>query len=395
MRTCKRMLSLIVVCTACLVLTPVQGWAQGTRPLPPLPASSVINKVITETNGPTRTSLGIPSAVVTALRALKSTLFAGLAQKLDAERAVYYFSLDTGLSSIALPLSGDADGSLQPDAETPDDQLPAKVVGMTFQPGQGVVVLVAVWTVTGNNRKPADIRFYSGDAQLPDSSSYQTFTRKLKGTRNGQPGAGDQGVIVAARETCFSIGLDQVCYALKKFKRDERVASVAEETLNTLSAVYDFQTKFDVDGALPEILGASQRTQCKSNLAQASAFTAQALTDCTANLVFSSADKIVPGGPIGLFRVLQEADVKAYDDSGNLIGKLPAGSYIVLDATPDSARQEPGSPGALFLVSASGGANYLIPSQVVEGFGSTDDPDANARRGQAGIKDGFIGGQGF
>ncbi len=98
MPTCKRVLTLVVICTACLLLAPVEGWAQGTRPLPPLPGSSVISKVIEETGGPTYTPLGVPPAALTALRALKSPIFAGLDRQIDVDRAVYYFSLDAGLS---------------------------------------------------------------------------------------------------------------------------------------------------------------------------------------------------------------------------------------------------------------------------------------------------------
>jgi hypothetical protein len=104
---------------------------------------------------------------------------------------------------------------------------------------------------------------------------------------------------------------------------------------------------------------------------------------------------MMDGQPIGLFRVLRDTDMKTYDVQGNLVGKLPAGSYLVLDATSPDVADTVGAPGALFLVNANGSDNFLIPSRVEEGFGSSDDPDADSRRGQAAIKDAFIGGHGF
>ena len=87
--------------------------------------------------------------------------------------------------------------------------------------------------------------------------------------------------------------------------------------------------------------------------------------------------------------------MKAYDVQGSPVTTLPAGNYLVMDATPADAQNTPGAAGALFLVSSKGTANYLIPAQTSEGFGSTDDQDANTRRGQAAVKDGFISGHNF
>jgi hypothetical protein len=395
MRTFRRFGICALLCAIYGLLSTTAGLAQGGKQaLPPLPAPAVIAKVIAETQGPNYVPLNTAGVALTALQTLATTPLAAAAQQLDTTQAIHYFSLDTGLGRTVMPIRDSRSATLQADTKTPDDQLPAKIVGATFEPGKPVTVLVAVWKDSSQGRKPEEIRFYA-DGKLISPGDIKITIRKLKGTKKGTPSTGDEGVIIAARETCFNFALDQICYGPKKHTKDNSVAKIAEQADKDLSAVYDIKAKFDTDGALPEVMGTTQRQQCAANLAQAQQLTQSALTNCKVNLIFTGVTKFDPNGPIGLFKVLQDADLKAYSPDGTLVGRLPAGTYVVLDATPLEARSEPGTPGALFLVNANGKDHYLIPSQVVEGFGSSDDPEANDRRGQAGIKDGYIGGQGF
>ncbi len=392
MQTTKRVLIVIGVCMMYLALATVSGRAQGApQPLPPLPDRAVIDQMIADSKGPTSALIAVPTSL---LGGLKGGPFGDLTQRADAGKAVHVMSYDASSVRTFVPLVGAADGRLQPDTKTPDDGLPAQVIGVSLASGKGSVVLVAVWKDTGS-KKPTDIRFYQDGKLQPADVAYTINVRNFKGDRSRKVSTGDQGAIIAARETCYTFGLNQVCFGPKKFVRDERIAAVVEKTSAELSAAYDFDVKLDLDGGVAEVIGSNQRAVCTREFGQSRQFPNKVLPGCTVNLVFTGVTKMLDGQPIGLFQVLRDVDMKAYDVQGNLVGKLPAGSYLVLDATPPEVAATPGATGALFLVNANGAEHFLIPSQVVEGFGSSDDPDADSRRGQAAVKDGFIGGHGF
>jgi hypothetical protein len=392
MQTTRRVLIVIGVGLVYLALAAVPGWAQGhPQPLPPLPDRAVIDRMIKDSQGPARTVIAVPSAL---MGGLKGGPFGDMSRRADAGKAVQVMSYDASSMQTIMPLVGAAAGRLQPDSATPDDGLPAQVIGVTLASSKAPVTLVAVWK-DKSSQKPAEIRFYQDGKLQKGDVPYAINVREFKGDRSGKVSAGDQGVIIAARETCYTFGLDQVCYGPQKFVPDGRIAAVVEKTAAELSAAYDFKVQFDLDGGVAEVIGSNQRAACTRDFGQARQFPTRVLPNCTVNLVFTGVTKMLDGQPIGLFRVLRNADMKAYDVRGNLVGTLPAGSYLVLDATPPEVADTPGALGALFLVNANGSNHFLIPSQVEEGFGSSDDPDANNRRGQAAIKDGFIGGHGF
>ena len=393
MQTTKRVWIVFGVCVIYLALAAVPGWAQGghPQPLPPLPDRAVIDKMIKDSQGPARVVISVPSAL---LGGLKGGPFGDLTQRADAGKAVHVMGYDASSVNTIVPLVGAATGRLQPDTKTPDDGLPAQVIGISLASGREPVTMVAVWKDTGS-KKPAEIRFYQGSKLQHADDAYKIGVRKFKGDRTGKVSTGDQGAIIAARETCYTFGLDQVCYGSEDFVRNEKIAAVVEKTAAELSAAYDFKVKLDLDGGVAEVVGGNQRAVCTREFAQSRQFPNRVLPGCTVNLVFTGVTKILEGQPIGLFRVLRDTDMKTYDVQGKLVGKLPAGSYLVIDATSPAVADTPGAQGALFLVNANGTDHFLIPSQVVEGFGSSDDPDADSRRGQAAIKDGFIGGHGF
>ncbi len=390
--------STLVMCFALIIQ---QGRAQGgSQPLPPLPDRAVLDKVIKETGGPTFTKIGVPDSIASQLLSTATALNPGLAtagtadKVFDLDHALYYISIDSGLQRIVIPMLGVS--ALQPTIQTPGDSLPASIVGAVFDFAKGPAVLVVVWKDKDVTKKAADLRFYaSTGGNLQFTTPYKLSYRKLKGNKAGKVAAFDQGAAIAARETCFTVGFDQVCYAPDKPSPDSKASSTVGDAYQALSKVYALKVKFDLDGALPDIAGPTVRSQCADKLSTLTAgpATPPSPAECSPTITFTAASSMQAGQPIGLIHVLKDIDLKAYDVKGNLIGSVPAGNYLIVAATPDIT--DPGTPGVLFLVNADGKNHYLIPGVVVEGFGESDNADSNSRRGQAAIKDAMVGAYGF
>jgi hypothetical protein len=372
-----------------------QSQAQGKQPLPALPDPAIIYQIIAVSESAMFTPLTAPPASIDNLKGNASS--AKLVDRIDTGRAVSAIGLDGGLTRTITPLRNAATTKLQADSQTPDDQRPATVIGTIYEPTKGTTtVIMAVYDSPGS-AKPSAIRFYSPDnKQLPDGSDVTLVMRTLKGDGSGAPAQGDQGVIIAARETCYTVGLDQVCYATKKYAPNQKVVAQITQAAQQVTAAYDFKMDFDLDGALTEVWGSSLRLRCAGEIGKGRGLPTAARSACTANLIFTASTQIEDGQPIGLFRILQNTGgLKVYRPDGTPASSIPAGSYLVLNATPSDRRNQPGAAGALFLVNANGKDHFLIPAQVDEGFGASGDPTTDARRGQAGIKDGFISGVGF
>jgi hypothetical protein len=270
------------------------------------------------------------------------------------------------------------------------------VIGTVYEPTKGATTVIMAVYDSPDSAKPSSIRFYSPDnKQSPDQNNYSLVMRKLKGDESGTPAPGDQGVIIAARETCYTVGLDQVCIATKKYAPNQKAVAQITQSAQQLAAAYDFYMDFDLDGAMTEVWGNSLRTRCAGEITKGRGLPTTGKSVCVANLIFTASTRIEAGQPIGLFRVLQTAGVKAYRPDGSPASGIPAGSYLVLNATPPDVLNQPGAAGALFLVNANGKDHFVIPAQVDEGFGASGDPATDALRGQAAIKDGFISGVGF
>jgi len=392
MHTDTRISLVIRSCVVCFALLTFPGRAQQTAPpIPALPDPAAIARVIADSQGPTYTAIHAP---VASLGALKSGPFAGVSQRLNPNKAVHVIGLGVGPRRSALPLQGAENATLQADTQTPDDGLPSQVIGAAVDPTQGALTVIAVWK-NGTDKKPSEIRFYQGGKPTTDSKSNKVIVRQLKGDPSGKASAGDQGVIIAARETCYNLGLYQACYSPLKYTRDEQIAAAVSNAAQDLTAHFSVTVPFDMDGGVAEIIGDQQRAACDRDFTKLGKFPTQALPNCAANLVFTATTQIEDAQPIGLFVVVRPVATKVYDVQGNPVRALPAGNYLVMDATPPDAQSTPGALGALFLVNSDGVTNFLIPSQTSEGFGSTDDQDADARRGQAAIKDGFISGHSF
>jgi len=384
----RKLLVLVAGLAACLLigLSPVHS--QGGNPLPPLPSDQAIGRVVRAAAVRSLTSVKMPGI---AIKGAPTGIAANLDTRADTAKTATAFGLDARLKQSISPLVGSEKGVFAADAQTPDDKQPAQALGL-IGTANGTRAVMLVF----KDGQPNAIRFYDKNGLVQDDSTNSKFVlRQLIGTDQGLPAVGDQGVIIGARETCFTVGLQQACYATAKFTPDDKVVAQAQAALKALTAAYNVSVQFDTDGALAELLGNTPRKGCDDALTKLTALKSDAITGCQPNLIFAASTTIVDGQPIGLFRVLKAADVQVFDTSGRLVGSLPAGDYFVLNATPADSRAIPGSPGALFLVSANGKDNFLLPSRVVEGFGSTGDADATKNTIQAGIKNGFINGQDF
>src|SRR5258706_4100778 len=218
---------------------------------PPLPDQDVLEKVIKDAGVPTHVPLNVPDPVSNQFLAMAIALNPNLSKgaKLtpdkifDLPKAAYYVSLDNGLRRIDIPMLNSADTVLGPTLQTPDDNLPGQIIGAVFEPDKGPMLLVITWK--DKSKKPGDIRFYTySDGKLQYTTPYKLIFRKLKGNKSGKVAPGDQGVAIASRETCFSVGLDQVCYAPDKHTPDDTARSTINAAMQELTKAYSFKVNF-------------------------------------------------------------------------------------------------------------------------------------------------------
>ncbi len=365
MRSSKLSILLILCIVAGLVAAPSVAQSQGGKPLPPLPDAQVIARVLKVAAVRGLTSIASPGV---AVQGLPSGVGANLDKRADTAKGSTAFGLDAKLQKTVLPLIGAEKGQLKADAQTPDDKQPAQTLGV-ISTADGTKVAMLVF----KDGKPSGFRFYDKNGLVKgDTDSAGFVLRQLQGTNSGVAADGDQGVLIGARETCFTVGLAQACYTNKAWKKDDKASTEAEKALKAILATYAVTVRFDTDGALVELLGNNGRKECSDNFSKLSKLQNDAVKGCQPNLVFAASWPVETTDPIGLFSLLKAADIVAFDPTGKPVQSLPAGSYLVINATPDENRGVPGAPGALFLVNANGKDNFLIPSQVVEGFGETD-----------------------
>ena len=398
-------LVLLLIIALCLPGSIKPSAAQGNgQSLPALPDRSILDKIVKDTGGPSITPLGIPAPISNQLLTMAIMLNAGPIsgknnlqpdQFFDIPHAVYFVSFDSGLKSILVPMANLSNAQLASNMQTTDG-VPAFLLGGTFAFDSGVMMLVVTWK-DKNANKPSELRVYTlTNGALQYTTPYKLFYRKFKGTKEGKVAPGDQGIILAARETCFAVGLDQVCYSPNKQDKqtDPKAAAAMSDAVTALSKVYTFTAKIDTDGALAEIAGTNWRTQCAAKLAAATGIPSMpTITECSATMAFAGVSDTQPGQPIGAIHLVKDIQQPAYDLKGNNVGKLTAGNYLIIDATPDLT--DAGTPAVLILVNTDGKSHFLIPSQVIEGFADSDDKDNNSRKGQAGIKDATVGAHGF
>jgi hypothetical protein len=356
------------------------------RPLPPVPSASILNRVIRETGGPTFTPLNAPQFILTRLGRFTG-VFSGIQHRVSVPQSVNYLTTAGRLHETIMPLLNSADAVLDPDITAPGtDPRPGKIIGAIFQPARGeqaVQVVVAVFPPGCSACAPEKVRFYYNDTRYREYSLYWGQFRDVKG--NGRVAQIDDGAVIAHKHTCVTVGLEQVCwdpYSYPALRDEPTPKNRIYAAYTQAKVVYDLRVDFYVDDAVPDLLGAEVRGRCAEQLRGATGFTSP-LTRCIPNAVFSAAKDHIAGQPISILVISRSADLKAYRANGTYTGMLPAGQYLVIDATPH--RNVPGMVGVLYLVNLDTVNHYLIPSIVLEGF--ADNPAI--AEDQAGIKDGF------
>lgn len=381
---------ILTILMAVALALPIGTSAQGGWPTVD---PAVVEQIIGQTSTRAFAALGAPAAALDTLR--RGQAGARIAELADTANAVSVFRPGLGLLKTVIPTRGQGRASLTPDTQTADDNRPARLVGTVFEPGGGARQVMVVWGADPNG-KPEEVRFYDANNQrITDPEYNRLVVRQLRGDGSGSAAPIDQGVLVAARETCYTVGLQQACVAAETFTPDAASVEAATEAAKLLSGAYAFDVEFDLEGAVSELIGTRSRQACARSMGALRSDNTRAVRGCDVNLVFTGVLEQKEGQPIGLFNVLSNADIDLFDLQGKPANRLPAGAYLVVDVTPPEMREKPGSGGVLLLANADGRAHFLLPSRVMEGFGAADDPDAETRRGQAAIKYGVLGAQGF
>jgi len=339
-----RVFSAIVILLLSCAFAATPGYAQSS--LPALPSQSAINNVLAG-GGPVYVSTGVPNKVdkifKTAFKHYKP--FKDIINDLDYGQAASYFSLSSTVLRTLIPRSGAASMTLAPDVTAPDG-VPAKVVGGTYDVVNSANLVLLV---NGNQ-----LRFYTDDSNYTTPFGYIPHTV-------GSVSPADAGVLIAADEACFQIGLSQACFNPNGTGVDAAVVSYAQQAYNDLAGVYSFSTSFNFNAAVPDRVGANARAQCTG------------ANNCQPNVLYVASSASGQGQIIGLMKVLAVNDLKAYSASGTFIGQLVSGSYLVIQLSSGGV----GSNGVLFLVGASG-QNFMIPASGINGAGGS---------GKAAIKD--------
>jgi hypothetical protein len=358
--------------------------------LPPIPGSAILNQVISQTNGPTFTGFGVPTAIQNQLNTFNSSQFPGVPSQLDYAKAISYFDRSGNLMELAIPLTNSATATLDPNMTTSgQNPMPGRVIGAVWQRGRGTRVIVAIFQQgsTGATLPPIELRFYSDNTNyLTEGMLYSPFIDYFN---DGRLERADAGALIAAYNSCISVGLEQVCWYPYSYEqtRDQMAKDLIQAAMNRATSRYIFLASFDVARSVPDMIGANRRTACKTQLRNATSF--NALNNCATNLVMTHSVLSAQGQPIGLWVVTASADLKAYRTNGTYTGSVPVGEYLVIDATP--SRTTPGQVGVLMLVNINSTDHYLIPSVVMQGFAE----NSNIDEGQAGVKDGMLRSRGF
>ncbi|MBN8591930.1 MAG: hypothetical protein J0M33_09220 [Anaerolineae bacterium] len=380
---------IIQIIVVLFILQAGQVFAQS-QSLPAIPGQTILNQVINQTNGPTFTPFGTPIAIKNQLNGFSSSSLPGVPSNLDYDKAISYFDRSGNLMELVIPIKNSATAVLDPNMTTPGaNPMPGKIIGAVWQRGRGTRVVVAVFQQGSNGASlpPMELRFYT------NSTSYYTegmlYSAFVDYFNDGRLERVDAGAVIAAYNSCISIGLEQVCwypYSLDVI-RDQMSKDLIQAAWNRATARYQIMVGFDLPRTVPDMIGANRRSTCASQLNSASSF--DNLTRCAANLVMTSSSSAQPGQPIGLWVVRAAADLKAYRTNGTYTGSVPVGEYLVVDATP--TRNTPGQVGVLMLVNINSNDHYLIPSVAMQSFAN----NSSIEESQAGVKDGTIRFRGF
>ncbi len=403
----------------------------------------IIQRVLsqsTKLNGATIVPLGVPQNVLTEFQAFAALPGWKLASGVDlktlfsANEAIYSIAAGSNkLSLLAVPIADSANAQLSQSNVTIDGQA-GKIIGATYDPTRSSAALYpSLWVyfpAAGSAREQLSVYTADGKPIAGTVLIHRTFTpvagsaatTSLGNIKPPNPKAatamaaaaapppnnpsapivpGDAGSVVAARETCMTVGLDQICLQTTPQNR-EAVARVTAAA-NSLAAVYKFDVSlFDLNGSVSELFGSDQRTKCQAAI---QVFTLSSDTlppTCPATLAFTArADVADPDRllntdqPLAVFSLSQDVALSAAADpkqsqvydakTGRSVPLLPKGDYLVSIATPKIGL---GDPGLVLLRSADGVSAYLIPCKRVEGFGTPSAATPNLRT-QAAVKEGL------
>lgn len=366
MRSVKIFIGCLVVFIVVLMTAPLLA---NPPALPALPSSTVINQVISQSGGPTYTPLGVPVNVMTSL-VLFGGKFEDIENKVSRYDSVSYIATGGAIKETVLPLKSSGSQPLAADMMAPgSNSRPGKIVGALYQPYRGTMVLVVVFDGT----KPDKIRMYY------TNTKYYEYSLKVDKFKSKTAGTYDEGAIIAHKLSCVTVGISQVCW------EPENYSAVREEpypknriydAYTRAKNAYDLQVDFFVDDAVPDLIGSTKRTLCSAALIAASS------PLCDPNLYVSAAKKPVAGQPIALWVVDEQADLKGFKYDGTYRGNIPAGEYLVVNATPNITT--PGQIGVLMLVNINSSQHYLIPSIRIQQFAQSSvfqDPVASIKDG--------------
>lgn len=374
-----------------MFIAPMSASATGI-PLPTLPPQSVIDTVLAATGGAGFTALDAPNTVINTL-ATFTGVFANVQNTLDRTQAASYLDTNGALLETVIPIANSASAVILPMITLPGGgSPPGMIIGATFQPsrpaGRQVMVIALVFKKNAFScisvddcKDPKKIRFYY------NSTQYDEYDLKKKNYIDTDGDGGvewiDEGASLSQDFSCVTLGLRQVCWepSSSALRQTPTPRDIANTAYSHFSSIYNLSVGFEIDDAIPDLLGLSRRTACSTQLMAATSFSS--LSSCHPNVVFTASTSVVFTQPIGIFVVTEAIDLRAYNTAGTLVGTLPIGEYLVIDATPTISA--PGAATVTFLVNADTLNHYLIPSTRTQGFGLGDsDPR------QAGIRDGFM-----
>jgi hypothetical protein len=377
---------IIVLLIAVLVLVPgTLTTSAGIERLPPIPGAAVLNTVITGTGGPIFTPFGTPNAIRSQLTGFSGVL-GNLSTRLDYSKAVSYFDRQGNLMELVIPLRDSQTAILDPDMITPDqNRMPGKVVGALWQRGRGTMVAVAIFQQGsfGATQPPYAFRFYTNNTTYIDTG--MLYSRFRDFGNDGRTEAVDALPLIAAYQSCVTVGLEQVCWRPYSFEqvRDNMARVLVQEAMNRATSRYAINPNFQLEQTVPDVLGGSRRTACANHLRTATSF--NNLSNCQANMIMTHSTNTQAGQPLGIWVITSTAQIRAYTTSGVAVsGGVPSGEYLVMDATPN--RNNPGQVGVLMLVNINSNTHYLIPGVALQGFADNDSIDEL----QAAVRDGTI-----
>jgi hypothetical protein len=353
----KKIVSLlIIVVMLCLGLViPISA---NPPALPTVPSNAVLQQVISQSGPVTYVPLGVPDSVMLSLANFGGVLN-NVENMVDENQAVNYIATGGLLKETVIPLINSGSVPFSPNITAPgSNPKPGRILGALYQPTYNTRVLVGIFK-SGN--KLDKIRMYSSN------TAYQEYSVYVGNFASSVAGTYDEGALISHKLSCVTVSNKQVCWDPINYnvvREEPYPKNVIYAAYTRAKNKYDLKNDFFVDDAVPDIIGTDNRTACSNALMTLGA------AACDPNLYFSAAKEKSSNNVIGLFVVDSPADVTTFNTQGIFIGSLPAGEYVVINATPNITTQ--GQIGVLFLVNINSNTHYLIPSVRIQQHAQSD-----------------------